>query len=77
MITQKDGRRNRHQIQAHLPVSEPGTGEPAVREVVALFARTGPVKTARWLRKRGPAGRFLLLTSYISVGRCMAVTTYL
>ena len=47
MITQKDGRRNRYQIHAHLPVSEPGTREPAVGEVVALFAawhgtRTGP-----------------------------------
>jgi hypothetical protein len=38
VITQKDGRRNRYQIQAHLPVPEPGTREPAVREVVALFA---------------------------------------
>ena len=37
MITQKDGRRNRYQIQAHLPVPEPGTREPAVGEVVALF----------------------------------------
>jgi len=38
VITQKDGRRNRYQIQAHLPVREPGTREPAVGEVVALFA---------------------------------------
>ena len=38
VITQKDGRRNRYQVQAHLPVPEPGTREPAVREVVALFA---------------------------------------
>ena len=30
VITQKDGRRNRYQIQAHLPVPEPGTREPAV-----------------------------------------------
>src|ERR1700733_2062327 len=47
VITQKAARRNRYQIQAHLPVPEPGTREPAVREVVALFAarhgtRTGP-----------------------------------
>ena len=38
VITRKDGRRNRYQIQAHLPVPEPGTREPAVGEVVALFA---------------------------------------
>ena len=28
VITQKDGRRNRYQVQAHLPVPEPGTREP-------------------------------------------------
>ena len=49
VITQKDGRRNRYQIQAHLPVPEPGTREPAVGEVVALFATrhrtgTGPAR---------------------------------
>ena len=45
VITQKEGRRNRYQVQAHLPVPEPGTREPAIGEVVALFAtrqRTGP-----------------------------------
>ena len=44
VLKQKDGRRNRYQIQAHLPVPEPGTREPAVGEVVTLFAprhRTG------------------------------------
>ena len=43
LVTKKDGRRNRYQVQAHLPVPEPGTREPAVGEVVALFAarRTG------------------------------------
>ncbi len=38
VIRQKDGRRNRYQIRAHLPVPEPGTREPAIGEVVALFA---------------------------------------
>ena len=38
VITQKDGRRNRYQIQGDLPIPEPGTREPAVGEVVALFA---------------------------------------
>ena len=45
MITQKDGRRNRYQIQAHLPVPGPGTREPAVGEVVALFADRGRTGT--------------------------------
>jgi MarR family len=47
VITQKDGRRNRYQIQTHLPVPGPGAREPTVGEVVALFATrrragTGP-----------------------------------
>ena len=43
VIRQKDGRRNRYRIQAHLPVPEPGTREPAIGEMVALFAgRAGP-----------------------------------
>jgi hypothetical protein len=48
VITQKDGRRNRYEIQTHLPVPEPGTREPAVGEVVALF-------TARHRTGTGPA----------------------
>jgi hypothetical protein len=38
VIKRKDGRRNRYQVQAHLPVPGPGTREPAIGEVVALFA---------------------------------------
>ena len=37
MVKQKDGRRNRYQIQAHLPLPEPGTREPAVGEVLAVL----------------------------------------
>jgi hypothetical protein len=45
VIRQKDGRRNRYRIQAHLPVPEPGTREPAIGEVVALFAAQGRLLT--------------------------------
>jgi DNA-binding MarR family transcriptional regulator len=38
LIRQKEGRRNRYQGQAHLPVPGPGTREPAIGEVLALFA---------------------------------------
>ena len=41
VIREKDGRRNRYRIQARLPVPEPGTREPAIGEVVALFAAPG------------------------------------
>src|SRR5512135_1018239 len=41
VIRQKDGRRNRYRIQAHLPVPEPGTRVPAIGEILALFAAPG------------------------------------
>jgi hypothetical protein len=47
VIKQKDGRRNRYRIEAHLPMPGPGSREPAIGELVALFAAgerpvTGP-----------------------------------
>jgi IclR helix-turn-helix domain len=41
VVKQKDGRRNRYQIQAHLPLPEPTSQEPAIGEVLALLAGTG------------------------------------
>src|SRR5438094_10017516 len=37
MVKQKDGRRNRYQIQAHLPLPEPTSRERTVGEVLALL----------------------------------------
>ncbi len=37
VVKRKDGRRNRYQIEAHLPLAEPGTREPAVGEVLELL----------------------------------------
>jgi predicted DNA-binding transcriptional regulator YafY len=37
-VKQKDGRRNRYQIQAHMPLPEPASQQPAIGEVLALFA---------------------------------------
>jgi DNA-binding transcriptional ArsR family regulator len=47
VVKRKEGRRNRYQIEAHLPLAEPGTREPAVGEVLALllgqpFSHDGP-----------------------------------
>ena len=39
---QKDGRRNRYQIQGHLPLPEPAGRERTIGEVLALLAGTGP-----------------------------------
>jgi hypothetical protein len=41
VIKQKNGRRNHYQIQAHLPLPEPTSGERTVGEVLALLAGTG------------------------------------
>jgi hypothetical protein len=38
VVKQKDGRRNRYQIQAHLPLPEPTSREPTIGEILALLA---------------------------------------
>jgi hypothetical protein len=38
VVKHKNGRRNRYHIQAHLPLPEPATGEPAIGDVLALLA---------------------------------------
>ena len=38
IVKQKDGRRNRYQIQAHLPLPEPTSRERTVGEMLALLA---------------------------------------
>jgi hypothetical protein len=38
IVKEKTGRRNRYQIQAHLPLPEPGSRERTVGEVLALLA---------------------------------------
>jgi predicted DNA-binding transcriptional regulator YafY len=37
-VKQKDGRRNRYQIQAHLPLPEPASQQLTIGEVLALLA---------------------------------------
>ena len=41
VVKQKDGRRNRYQIQAHLPLPEPASQEPAIGEVLDLLVGDG------------------------------------
>ena len=38
IIKEKDGRRNRYRIEAHLPLPEPSSQERTVGEVLALLA---------------------------------------
>jgi hypothetical protein len=49
VVKQKDGRRNRYQIQAHLPLPEPASQEPAIGEVLDLLVGDG----ARQLTDQG------------------------
>jgi DNA-binding IclR family transcriptional regulator len=42
IVKQKDGRRNRYQIQAHLPMRESASQQPAIGDVLALLTRAGP-----------------------------------
>src|ERR1700746_2510256 len=52
-VKQKDGRRNRYQIQAHLPLPETTTQQLAIREVIAHLTDAGVGETAG---RRKPAG---------------------
>jgi hypothetical protein len=51
VVKRKDGRRNSYQIQAHLPLPEPATPEPAIGDVLAVLsgerAREGMTGAAR------------------------------
>ena len=55
VVKQKTGRRNRYQIQAHLPLPGPGTREPAIGEIVALFAAQGRLVTGAARASHGDA----------------------
>jgi len=41
VVKDKDGRRNRYQIQAHLSLPGPASQAPAIGEVLALIAGAG------------------------------------
>jgi hypothetical protein len=55
VVKQKDGRRNRYQVQAHLPLPESTQRERTVGEVVALLVGTDAVGASD--TDRAPAGR--------------------
>jgi hypothetical protein len=62
VVKQKAGRRNRYEIEAHLPLPEPGTREPAIGEVLGLLlGHTGggdePPAVAAADQSDGPAKR--------------------
>ena len=46
VVKEKDGRRNRYQIQAHLPLREATTQERTIGEILDLLVDTGNGKVA-------------------------------
>ena len=46
VVKHKDGRRNRYQIQAHLPLPGTGSRERTIGEILALLASDGDEATA-------------------------------
>jgi hypothetical protein len=46
IVKEKTGRRNRYEIQAHLPLPEPSSRERTVGEVLALLAGSEPQPSA-------------------------------
>jgi hypothetical protein len=51
VVKTKEGRRNRYQIQEHLPLPEPTGREQAIGEVLALLA--APEERRRFRRRTG------------------------
>ena len=47
VVKHKQGRRNRYQIQAHLPLPEPASLEPAIGDVLAFLVGDGPGQNRR------------------------------
>lgn len=53
---QKDGRRNRYQIQAHLPLPEPASRDHTLGEVLDLLAGPPPAAPNRHTHPRAALG---------------------
>ncbi len=45
VVKEKEGRRNRYHIQAHLPLPEPDARERTIGEILALLAGTDAIAT--------------------------------
>ena len=56
VVKEKDGRRNRYNIQAHLPLPEPTSQERTVGEVLALLAGTDPPEAGKPAAAAGTPG---------------------
>ena len=57
VVKEKDGRRNRYQIQAHLPLPEPASQEPPIGDVLAVLAGYTTAASGQPGDSPGPAGQ--------------------
>ena len=57
VIKEKEGRRNRYHVQAHLPLPEPTARERTVGEVLALLTGTDVTVTGKPTGAAGRGGR--------------------
>jgi MarR family len=55
VVKEKDGRRNRYHVQAHLPLPEPASRERTIGEVLALLVGAG--SDANWAGRPASAQR--------------------
>jgi MarR family protein len=56
VVKEKDGRRNRYHIQAHLPLPEPTARERTVGEVLLLLTGTEATATSKPAAELGSGG---------------------
>lgn len=52
IVKERDGRRNRYQVQAHQPLREPTARETSIGEVLALLVDTGGAPGAKRRTRR-------------------------
>jgi hypothetical protein len=56
IVKQRDGRRNRYEVQAHLPLREPTSRERTIGDLLALLASSSTADTAGPAEAAGTAG---------------------
>ena len=56
IVKQRDGRRNRYEVQAHLPLREPTSRERTIGDLLALLASSSTADAAGPAEAAGTAG---------------------
>ena len=67
VVKHKDGRRNRYQVQAHLPLPDPVGREPAIRDILAVLIGEATAASRRDQQGTVPRSR----NGHDQPGRCL------